>query len=134
MRGYLERLTLPRTVLWCYFIWYLVTLCHYFPMSIGLWFNSLGISAIIGTGLVLSTAYAGRSPTRLDHWQVFRLYLMPFCVSSFAATIKDRGFFLVFYPTLEGNLSATLAVLVFLSVVWLVQRAARSRSLIRAAA
>ena len=106
MIRYLRDLTPPRIILWCYLIWYLVVLVLYFEPSPLLWLNSLGISAIIGTGLVLSTAYAGRSRTALDRWQMFRLYLMPFCVSSFAALIKGRGFVLVFHPTLLGNAMA----------------------------
>ena len=64
--------------------------------------------AIIGTGLYLSTAYGGRARTRLEPWQIARLYMMPFCVSSFAALIKGRGFVLVFHPTLVDNLAAAV--------------------------
>lgn len=118
MLAYLRGLTTPRLVLWCYLVWYLVVLVRYFDGSPALWINSLGISAIIGTALYLSTAYGGRTPTRLERWQVFRLYLMPLCVSSFAALIKDRGFVLVFHPDLTGNalglsLIAGLCALVF---------------------
>jgi hypothetical protein len=35
---------------------------------------------------------------KLAPWQTFRLYLMPFCVSSFAALVKGKGFVLVFSP------------------------------------
>jgi hypothetical protein len=122
MWTYLGRLTLPRVVLWCYFIWYLATLGHYFDPSPSLWLNSVGISIIIGTGLVLSTAYSGSTPTRLDRWQVFRLYLMPLCVSSFAATIKDRGFVLIFHPTLADNASASAWVFGFVGLVWVARR------------
>jgi hypothetical protein len=114
---YLRDLSPPRIILWCYLIWYLVVLVIYFEPSPLLWLNSLGISAIIGTGLVLSTAYAGRSRTALDHWQTFRLYLMPFCVSSFAALIKGRGFVLVFHPSLFGNAIALGCVASFVLLV-----------------
>jgi hypothetical protein len=100
---YLAELTLPRIVLWCYLIWYGFVAVRYFDPSPSLWLSSLGISAIIGTGLYLSTALAGRSRTQLEPWQVIRLYMMPFCVSSFAALIKGRGFVLVFHPSLEAN-------------------------------
>ena len=100
---YLANLTLPKLVLWCYLIWWLFTVSRHFDPSPRLWLSSLGLSAIIGTALYLSTAYAGRVRTQLDRWQIFRLYLMPFCVSSFAALIKDRGFILVFEPSIEAN-------------------------------
>ena len=122
---YLRDLSPPRIVRWCYLIWYLVVLVLYFEPSALLWLNSLGISAIIGTGLVLSTAYAGRSRTTLDRWQTFRLYLMPFCVSSFAALIKGRGFVLVFHPTLFGNAVALGSVAGFVSLALAARAAGR---------
>ena len=106
---YLSELTLPRQVLWCYLIWWLFVFVRYFDPSPTLWLSSLGISAIIGTGLYLSTAYGGRSRTPLETWQIARLYMMPFCVSSFAALIKGRGFVLVFYPAWGANVSALAA-------------------------
>jgi len=93
-------------VLWCYLLWYLYALARYFDASPALWISSLGISAIIGTALYLSTARAGRTRVRLERWQIVRLYLMPFCVSSFAALIKGRGFILIFHPSLRDNLLA----------------------------
>ncbi len=91
-------------MLWCYLIWWLFIVSRHFDPRPHLWPSSVGLSAIIGTALYLSTAYAGRAKTQLDRWQIFRLYLMPFCVSSFAALIKDRGFILVFEPELLPNL------------------------------
>lgn len=102
--NYLRGLTAPRIVLWCYLMWWLFVVGRHFDPSPRLWVSSLGLSAIIGTALYLSTAYAGSVKTALDRWQIFRLYLMPFCVSSFAAVIKDRGFILVFEPHLTDNL------------------------------
>jgi hypothetical protein len=112
-------LTPPRLILWCYLVWYLVVLVRYFDATPALWINSLGISAIIGTALYLSTAHGGQTRTRLDRWQIFRLYLMPLCVSSFAALIKGRGFVLVLHPDLEGNLLAFGLVAALCAVVWL---------------
>ena len=106
---YLASLTPPRLVLWCYLIWWAFVAVRYFDPSVSLWLSSVGISAIIGTGLYLSTAHGGRARTRLEPWQIARLYLMPFCVSSFAALIKGRGFVLVFHPTLVDNLAAAVS-------------------------
>jgi hypothetical protein len=35
---------------------------------------------------------------KLDFWQTFRLFVMPFCVSSFSALVKGKGFILIFSP------------------------------------
>jgi hypothetical protein len=115
--AYLRDLNAARAVLWCYLIWYLGALIPCFDPSPTLWLSSLGISVIIGTGLYLSTAYAGPTKTQLAPFQIFRLYLMPLCVSSFAALIKGHGFVLVLHPTLAGNLRPLFACAVFLSLV-----------------
>ena len=120
--AYLSDLTPPRLVLWCYLIWYGFVLVRYFDPSPGLWLSSLGISAIIGTGLYLSTAYGGRKRTELEPWQIVRLYMMPFCVSSFAALIKGRGFVLVFDPALGANLSALGGCASFIGAAALARR------------
>ena len=80
-------------VLWCYLIWYLVTVCFRFDANSALWLNSAGISGFIGIAFMLSV----RDPTqgKLEPWQVFRLFAMPFCVSSFAALIKGQDYVLV---------------------------------------
>jgi hypothetical protein len=119
---YLAELTLPRMVLWCYLIWYGFVLTRYFDPSARLWLSSLGISAIIGTGLYLSTAHGGRTRTRLETWQVVRLYMMPFCVSSFAALIKGRNFVLVFDPSLTANAAAGAGCAAFVAAALLARR------------
>src|SRR6185503_4190375 len=81
-----------------YFIWYLVVLVRYFDASPHLWLTSLGLSLIIGFALFISTTTAGENKVTLDRWQTIRLFLMPFCVSSFSALAKDKGFVLVFSP------------------------------------
>ena len=113
---------MPRLVLWCYLIWYGFVLVRYFDASLRLWFSSLGISAIIGTGLYLSTAHGGRARTQLETWQILRLYMMPFCVSSFAALIKGRGFVLVFDPAWAANAAAGAGCAVFVGAALLARR------------
>lgn len=119
---YLAELTLPRTVLWCYLIWYGFVLVRYFDSSLRLWLSSLGISAIIGSGLYLSTAHGGRIRTRLEPWQIARLYMMPFCVSSFAALIKGRGFLLVFDPSWTADAASLAGCASFVGVTQLARR------------
>jgi hypothetical protein len=94
---YLAGLSFGRLILWCYLIWYGVVLARYFDPSPRLWLTSLGLSVIIGMALYISTT-SGKKPVQLGFWPAFRLFLMPFCVSSFAALVKDRGFILVFSP------------------------------------
>ena len=119
---YLAELTPPRMVLWCYLIWYGFVLARYFDPSARLWLSSLGIGAIIGTGLYLSTAHGGRTRTRLETWQVVRLYVMPFCVSSFAALIKGRSFVLVFDPAWAANAAPVAGCAAFVGVALLARR------------
>ena len=87
-------------MLWCYLIWYLFFVTRYFDRSLNLWLTSLGISAIIGIALIISTWDA---KARMKGWALFRLFLMPFCVSSFSALVKGRGFILIFSPRTQEN-------------------------------
>jgi hypothetical protein len=94
---YLANLSAGRLLLWCYLIWYLVVLVRYFDRDYRLWLTSLGISAIIGVALYVSTtASASYQGGGLGLWPTVRLFMMPFCVSSFAALVKGQGFVLVF--------------------------------------
>jgi hypothetical protein len=95
---YLANLNGARLVLWCYFTWYLVVLVRYFDSNLRLWMTSLGLSAIIGIALYLSTTKAGKGAVKLGTWQTIRLFMMPFCVSSFSALVKGKGFVLIFSP------------------------------------
>ena len=114
---YLYEIRPSKAVLWCYLIWYVVTVSFHFDPSPKVWINSIGISAVIGTGLLLSVASGGTK----DHWQTFRLYLMPFCVSSFAALIKDQGFIVVISPNIEETIVAVGICLLFLTTIALIK-------------
>lgn len=122
--NYLRNLSTGRVVLWCYAIWYCVNVATHFDSRPRLWITSIGISAIIGTALVISTRSSSRGTTQLDAWQIFRLYLMPFCVSSFAALVKDAHYILVFPPTLRENLIGLGLILAFLTLVLLLKKTA----------
>lgn len=91
---YLATLPAGKVVLWCFLIWYLVTVRYHFDPAPAIWLNALGISGIIGVALYLSVREPGKPPP--DRWTVLRLFIMPFCVSSFSALIKGKGFVLVF--------------------------------------
>lgn len=115
--SYFRDLTTGRIVLWCYAIWYVVNVAHHFDPRARLWLTSLGLSAIIGTALLISTRSSSRGTTTLDRWQIFRLYLMPFCVSSFAALVKDAGYVLIFPPNLRENLVGLVLIVAFVAGV-----------------
>lgn len=119
---YLTNLTPGRMVLWCYAIWYAVNVTAHFEARPRLWITSVGLSAIIGTALLISTRSASNGTTQLDRWQIFRLYLMPFCVSSFAALVKDADFVLVFPPSLRENLIGVGLIAGFVVLVLALKR------------
>ena len=119
---YLKNLSIGKTVLWCYVIWYLVTLAYHFDPSPRLWLNSLGLSVVIGIGLVLSVANHGGVKS-IERWQLVRLFLMPFCVSSFAALTKNQGFILVFSSDWAELVTAFLWCAGFATVVYATKRA-----------
>jgi hypothetical protein len=110
---YLAGLNAARTILWCYLIWYLATVVLYFDPSPALWLTSIGISAIMGYALWLSAVNSPTGRIEIGRWQLFRLYMAPFAVSSFAALIKGKGFFLVVFPTLKENAIAAGGCLLF---------------------
>jgi hypothetical protein len=119
---YLARLTIGRIILWCYAIWYAVNVTNHFDARPRLWLTSIGLSGIIGFALLISTRSSSTGTTTLDRWQVFRLFLMPFCVSSFAALVKDAGYILVFPPGPKENLVGMAFVIAFVFVVYSLKR------------
>jgi hypothetical protein len=96
--GYFARLPAGKVTLWCFLIWYLSTVFHHFDATPAIWLNALGIGGIIGVALYLSVNNPASPP---DRWTTLRLFLMPFCVSSFSQLIKGKGFLLVFPPSLR---------------------------------
>ena len=104
--NYLAHLSAGRFILWCYFIWWAVVLVRYFDASPRLWLTSLGLSVIIGFALLINTTISGKNRVRLEPWPTFRLFLTPFCVSSFAALVKTERFILIFSPRLGEMLAA----------------------------
>ncbi len=122
---YLTNLSNGRLILWCYFIWYLVVLVRYFEPNVRLWLTSLGLSFIIGIALFISTATAGTTRVKLERWQVIRLFLMPFCVSSFSALVKGKSFVLIFSPKPVELLAAVGFCALLCGVVTVLKRRTR---------
>lgn len=105
MIGYFARLSVPKLVLWCYLAWYVAIVACYFDPSPLLWLSSAGIASLIGIGLVFATRVPGQ---KMERWVVGRLFMFPFCVSSYSALIKGKGFILLF-PTQRGPLLVGVA-------------------------
>lgn len=125
MFAYFSRLNRSRKVLWSYLLWWIHTVGHHFDPRPRLWITSLGLSGIIGLALLLSTRTSSAGTTRLDRWQIFRLFLMPFCVSSFAALVKDEGFILIFPPDPAETLSALGVISLFWIGTWVLEQRAK---------
>jgi hypothetical protein len=125
--NYFARLKTGKIILWCYLIWYLITLYHYFDPSLAIWLNSLGISVVIGFALLLSVGNNKAEPQ--DPWQTFRLFMMPFGVSSFSSLIKDHGFILIAPPVFAEfvfSVGSCLAFVVCVYILKLVDRCNRT--------
>ena len=117
---YLAHLPNGKLVLWCYLIWWLSTIVHHFDASPSIWLNSLGISAVIGVALILSVG--GFQAATRDRWQTFRLFAMPFCVSSFSSLIKGQGFVFILPPTVAELLTSMGLCLLFVLLVWVLRK------------
>jgi hypothetical protein len=116
---YFVNLTPGRIALWCFLIWYLATVIHHFDPTPAIWLNALGISLIIGIALYLSVREPGKPPP--DRWTVLRLFMMPFCVSSFSQLIKGKGFVLVFPPDVHELAVSLAACALFVIIVLVVK-------------
>ena len=112
---YFAQLKPGKLVLWYYLIWYLVTVYFHFDPNPKIWINALGISVVIGIALMLSVG-AGQSPWA-NPWQTFRLFWMPFAVSSFSSLIKGQGYTVIFSPHLHETLVAVSVCLLFSLIV-----------------
>lgn len=120
---YFQEIQLNKLILWCYLIWYLVVIIFYFDPTFKIWINAIGISAVIGTALVLSVS---ASNSKVDYWQTFRLYLMPFCVSSFSSLIKEQGFIVIISPKPQETILAILSCVIFLLIIGVIKFANRA--------
>ncbi len=127
--GHFARLPAGLIILWCFLIWYLVMVALHFESSPRLWLNALAMSAIIGTALMLSVRHDA-GPAR-EFWRVFRLYAIPFCVSSFSALVRDDGFYAILSPLMSDNLVAGTGCLLFLAWIAVARRVDRQGVLFR---
>jgi hypothetical protein len=71
---------------------------------------------VIGIALMLSVSNPlGSKP---DNWQTFRLFMMPFCVSSFSSLIKGKGYIFVIPPNTSEQIISVGACLSFILFVY----------------
>ena len=117
--NYFVRLKAGKIILWCYLIWYLVTLYNYFDSRLAIWLNSFGISVVIGFALLISVGNNGAKT--LDRWQTFRLFMMPFGVSSFSSLIKGHGFILIAPPVFAEFVFSVGSCLAFVLCIYILK-------------
>lgn len=116
---YVLKMKTPKIILWCYLIWYFSIISFYFDSSIRLWASSIGISLIIGFALILSTSQQG---IKQDKWVKFRLFLFPFCVSSYSSIIKGHDFILLFPNNKTTFLISAMNCLLFVILIWSIKK------------
>lgn len=111
IHNYFAQIKPGKMVLWFYLIWYFVTVYFHFDPNPKIWINALGISVVIGIALMLSVSN-GQSPLA-NPWQTFRLFWMPFAVSSFSSLIKGQGYTVIFSPQAHEVVVALSACVLF---------------------
>lgn len=114
--NYFVAIKLGKLILWYYLIWYFTTVYFHFDPNPKIWINALGISVVIGIALMLSV---GSQP--IKSWQTFRLFWMPFAVSSFSSLIKGQGFIVIFSPHPMEIMISVVACLLFTALVLLLK-------------
>jgi xanthine/uracil permease len=122
---YFARLAPNRLILWSYVIWWAVMVQYYFTPDLRLWITSVGIGTIVGFALMLCTGPITLERFRHRFWESLRLFICPFLVSSFSATVAGNGFLMVFSPDWHENTAATLCIIAFLLLVLLLNRSFR---------
>jgi hypothetical protein len=121
MKAYLLNLSAGRIILWCYVAWYSVMVGLHFEGRPALWVNSFGLCLIVGFALVLATGPLSKKRFTEQRWPIFRLFLCPFCVSSFSALTTGKGFILLLSPSWQENMAALLACLLISLLVFSVR-------------
>lgn len=116
---YLQNLTFARQILWAYFVWYLIVATRYFDPSISIWLNALGMSVFVGFALYLNLLVAQSKP---GFWQAARCFITPFCVSSFSALVKGRGFILIFSPEPTIDFLGLCVIALLAGIAWIARR------------
>lgn len=114
--GYLAGLTYGMIILWCFLIWYIYFVFKYFDPAFDIWLRSFGIAVFVGFALNINSFGTIDGILHADPFQVFRFFLIPFCVSSFPALLKGKGL-LIFSLSFKENSTATILCLAFIGLV-----------------
>ena len=125
MLRYLRSLTTGQLILWCYFLWYLVVLVRYFDDNPRIWLTALGLAAIVGVALYVNATSAAAGRARLGFWPTARFFIIPFCVSSYSALIKNRGYRLGIFSPDPIDLGLAIGACALLCGAWLVAQNTR---------
>jgi len=113
---YLNDMPYGMVILWCFMIWYIYFVIRYFDPSPDIWFRSVGIAILVGIALNINSFGTYDDILAADRYQVFRFFLIPFCVSSFPALLKGKGI-LVFSKDSKENITAMILCGMFV-VIW----------------
>ena len=113
---YLAELTYGMIILWCFLIWYIYFVFKYFDPAFDIWLRSFGIALFVGFALNINSFGTIDAILQADQFQVFRFFLIPFCVSSFPALLKGKGL-LIFSLSFKENSIATVLCLIFIGFV-----------------
>jgi hypothetical protein len=121
---YLKKLCPAQYLLWSYFIWYITISIFYFDSNPEIWLSAFGISIIVGIALVLSANCWPLDFKKLDYKQTLRLFIIPFCVSSYASLIKGKAFIFIFPADLKTSGLALFAITVFVGLSLIIKKLA----------
>lgn len=114
MIKYFGHMNVKIKILWCYLLWYLYFVIKYFDLDPYLWGCSFGISLLVGFALNINSYDSPKDILKFeDKWKILRFFIVPFCVSSFPAVIKGKGFLLFFSPKPSENFYAILICILF---------------------
>jgi len=114
--GYFAGLTDGMIILWCFLIWYLYFVFKYFDPAYDIWLRSFGIAIFVGFALNINSFGTIAATLSADPYQVFRFFLIPFCVSSFPALLKGKGLF-IFSVSFKENITAIGLCMAFIGFV-----------------
>lgn len=125
---YLARLEARRVLLWSALIWYAVTMARHATANPDIWLGAAGVAGVVGVILAANAIPPGGTWRALGFWPAARFFLIPFCVSSFSAVMREVGFVVIFPRNVADNLAAGGAVAAFLLLCGAARRLRRGRA------
>jgi len=123
---YLAHLDSRRALLWSGFIWYAVLMGRHATLMPGPLVNAAGIALVVGLMLTANAIPAGGTWRQLNRWSLLRFFLIPFCVASFSAAMRDAGLIVIFLRNPADNVFAAAAVAGFMLLCAVARRLSRT--------